>query len=64
MTVAELIGLLKQLPQDAPVSVNDELGGVFHEDVECVMYLPEDIQKEYGDRACVVLVVNEINSVE
>ena len=56
MTVAELIGLLKQLPQDAPVSVNDEGGGTFHEDVECAFYIPED--KEYGDRACVVLSVN------
>lgn len=64
MTVAQLIELLKQCPQDAPVSVNDELGGVFHEDVECVMYLSEEVQEEYGDRACVVLVVNEINSVE
>jgi hypothetical protein len=57
MTVSELIGLLKQLPQDAPVSVNDEQGGVFHEDVEWVFYRPED--KKYGDRACAILVVNE-----
>jgi hypothetical protein len=56
MTVAQLIGLLKQLPQDAPVSVNDEQGGNFHEDVETVFYVPEN--KEYGDRACVILVVN------
>ncbi len=56
MTVAQLIGLLKQLPQDAPVSVNDENGGNFHEDVECAFYVPES--KEYGDRACVILVVN------
>jgi hypothetical protein len=57
MTVSELIELLKQLPQDAPVSVNDEQGGNFHEDVEWVFYRPED--KKYGDRACVILVVNE-----
>jgi hypothetical protein len=56
MTVAQLIELLKQLPQDAPVSVNDELGGTFHEDVECAFYVPEDL--EHGDRACVILVVN------
>ena len=56
MTVAQLIELLKQLPQDAPVSVNDEQGGNFHEDVEAAWYCPED--KEYGDRACVTLVVN------
>ncbi len=59
MTVAELIGLLKQLPQDAPVSVNDENGGNFHEDVECAFYVPEN--KEYGDRACAILVVNGDN---
>jgi hypothetical protein len=56
MTVSQLIELLKQLPQDAPVSVNDEQGGNFHEDVETVFYVPED--KQYGDRACVILVVN------
>ena len=59
MTVAELIGLLKQLPQDAPVSVNDEGSGTFHEDVETVFYVPEN--KEYGDRACAILVVNGDN---
>ena len=56
MTVAQLIELLKQLPQDAPVSVNDEQGGRFHEDVECAFYVPED--PVYGDRAAVILVVN------
>jgi hypothetical protein len=56
MTVAQLIDLLKQLPQDAPVSVNDEQGGNFHEDVETVFYVPVD--PVYGDRACVILVVN------
>lgn len=56
MTVAQLIELLKQLPQDLPVSVNDELGGVFHEDVECVFSVPED--KDHGDRACAIIVVN------
>jgi hypothetical protein len=56
MTVAQLIGLLKQLPQDAPVSVNDEQGGVFHEDIDTVFYVPEN--KEFDDRACAVIVVN------
>jgi hypothetical protein len=56
MTVAQLIELLKQLPQDAPVSVNDEQGGNFHEDVETVFYVPVD--PVYGDRAAVILVVN------
>ena len=59
MTVAQLIELLKQLPQDAPVSVNDEQGGVFHEDVECAFYVPEN--PTYGDRACAILVVNGNN---
>ena len=54
MTVAQLIELLKQLPQDAPISVNDEGGGNFHEDVECAYFIPEYC----GDRACVVLTVN------
>ena len=56
MTVAQLIELLKQLPQDAPVSVNDEQGGIFHEDVECAFYVPVD--PVYGDRAAAILVVN------
>jgi hypothetical protein len=56
MTVAQLIELLKQLPQDAPVSVNDEQGGIFHEDVDTVFYVPEN--PEYGDRACAIIVVN------
>lgn len=58
MTVAQLIELLKQLPQDAPVSVNDEGGGNFHEDVECVFYVPKN--QEHGDRACAIIVVNGV----
>ena len=54
MTVAQLISLLKQLPQDIPVSVNDEAGGTFHEDVEFVFSAPKD----GDDRACAILVVN------
>ena len=54
MTVAELISLLKMLPQDIPVSVNDEAGGTFHEDVEFVFSAPKD----GDDRACAILVVN------
>ena len=56
MTVAQLIELLKQLPQDAPVSVNDEGSGIFHEDVDGVFYVPVD--PVYGDRAAAILVVN------
>ena len=59
MTVAQLIELLKQLPQDIPVSVNDEQGGTFHEDVEWVFSRPED--KKYGDRACAIIVVNGLD---
>jgi hypothetical protein len=56
MTVAQLIELLKQLPQDAPVSVNDEGSGIFHEDIDTVFYVPVD--PVYGDRAAAILVVN------
>jgi hypothetical protein len=56
MTVAELIELLKQLPQDVPVSVNDEGFGYFHEDIKAAWYCPED--EQHGDRACAIIVVN------
>ena len=59
MTVAQLIELLKTLPQDVSVSVNDERSRKFHEDIEDAFYVPED--KEHGDRACVILVVNTLN---
>jgi hypothetical protein len=59
MNVAQLIELLKQLPQDAPVSVNDEGNGIFHEDVEAAYYVPEF--PEYDERACVVLTVRGDN---
>lgn len=58
MTVAELIAQLQTLPQDLPVSVNDELGGTFHEDVEIAYEMEMD--ETYGDRACVVLSVNPL----
>ena len=58
MTVAQLIELLKQLPQDAPVSVNDEGSGIFHEDIDTVFYVPEN--KQFDDRACAVIVVNGV----
>ena len=57
MTVAQLIELLKLLPQDIPVSVNDEQGGNFHDTVGMVFHSPAD--PEYGDAECVVLAVNE-----
>lgn len=55
MTVAELIALLQTMPQDLPVSVNDECGHTFHEDVAGVFHCPAD--PVYDDRECVVLVV-------
>jgi len=58
MTVAEIIAQLQQMPQDLPVSVNDECGGVFHEDVTFVFRVDADV--EHGDRECVILVVNEM----
>jgi len=59
MTVAELIAKLQQCDPNLPVSVNDEANGNFIEDIDAVFFCPED--KEYGDRACVTLVVNEVN---
>lgn len=58
MTVAELIEQLMLMPQNLPVSVNDEGGGTFHEDVDAVFHMPED--QEHGDRACVVIAVNPL----
>ena len=57
MTVAELIAKLQEMDPNLPVSVYDEDGGIFHEDVDFVYFGEEN--EDYGDRACVVLVVNE-----
>ncbi len=57
MTVAELILKLQAMPQHLHVSVNDELGGNFHDTVGTVWHCPAD--EEYGDVECVVLAVNE-----
>ena len=56
MTVAELIAQLQTLPQDVKVVVNDECNAIFHEEVDCAVFIPEN--KEFGDDACVCLVVN------
>ena len=58
MTVAELIEKLKTLPQDMPVHINDECGGVLHEDIDCVFEIAAD--PEYGDEASVVIAVNPL----
>lgn len=57
MTVAELIAKLQTMDPTLPVSVNDETGGAFHEDIDFIYF--GEANEEYGDRACVVLVVNE-----
>lgn len=59
MTVAELIEILKTMPQDYPVEVNDNgNGNVFAiEQVDC--FLPEDMDPDYpDDEPSVVLQVN------
>lgn len=58
MTVAELIEKLKALPQDLSVHINDEAGGVLHEDIDCVFEIAAD--PEYGDAASVVIAVNPL----
>ena len=58
MTVAELIEKLKALPSDLPVHINDESGGVLHEEIDCVFEIAEDA--EYGDEASVVIAVNPL----
>lgn len=58
MTVDQLIKKLKGLPGDLPVHINDEAGGVLHEDIDCVFEIAED--PEYGDQAAVIIAVNAL----
>jgi hypothetical protein len=58
MTVAELIEKLKTMPQDLPVHINDEVGGIYHEEIDAVFDIAED--PEYGDEAAVVISVNSL----
>ena len=60
MTVAELIEHLRQLPQDLKVCINDEEGGVWHEEIDFVQHFVPDEPNVYEDEECVVLVVNEV----
>ena len=57
MTVAELIEILKTMPQDYPVEINDHNRGSisFVDRVDC--FLPEDIDPEFTDEdyPCVVI---------
>ena len=57
MTVAELIIQLQKMPQNLPVSFNDESGHHFIEDISGVFHLPYN--KEYGDRECVIIYYEE-----
>ncbi len=58
MTVDELIKKLKALPGDLPVHINDECGGVLHEEIDCVFEIAAD--PEFGDEASVVIAVNPL----
>ncbi len=59
MTVAELIEQLRQLPQDLKVTVNDEDGGRFFENIDFVYHWKPEEGNPYDDEECVTLVVNE-----
>ena len=59
MTVAELIDQLRQLPQHLKVCVNDESGGVWHENIDFVHHWVPDEPNVYEDEECVTLIVNE-----
>ena len=58
MTVDQLIEKLKTLPGNLPVHINDESGGVLHEDIDCVFEIAAD--PDYGDEASVVIAVNAL----
>jgi hypothetical protein len=58
MTVAELIEKLKTLPQDLPVHINDEAGGVYHDEIDAVFDIEHD--PEYDEEAAVVISVNPL----
>jgi hypothetical protein len=57
MTVAELIEILKTMPQDYPVEINDHNRGSisFVDRIDC--FGPEDIEPEFVDEdyPCVVI---------
>ena len=58
MTVDQLIKKLLALPCDLPVHINDEAGGILHEDIDAVFEIAED--PEYGDQAAVIIAVNAL----
>jgi hypothetical protein len=55
MIVSELIALLQKMPPDMPVHINDETGGKYIKDIDCVFFMQAN--EEYGDEAAVVIVV-------
>lgn len=57
MTVAQLIELLKTMPQHLPVCVNDEGAGVYHEEIDAVFEIEDDTN---SDEAAVVISVNAL----
>jgi hypothetical protein len=58
MTVAELIEKLKTMPQALPVHINDEAGGVLHEEIDIVYEIADD--PDYDDKASVIIAVNPL----
>jgi hypothetical protein len=58
MTVAELIEILKTMPQALPVQINDESAGVLHENIEGFGIFEVAANPEYGDEAAVIITVN------
>ena len=56
MTVAELIEILKTMPQDYPVEINDHHKGSISYIDRVVCFGPEDIDPEFADEdyPCVV----------
>ena len=58
MIVAELIEKLKTMPQDLPVHINDEAGGVYHDEIDAVFDIEDDT--EHGDESAVVISVNPL----
>ena len=59
MTVGELIAQLQKMHPSLPVSINDETGGTFHDNIDFLYHWQPDEENKYDDPECVVLVVNE-----
>ena len=58
MTVSELIELLKQVPQDLPIEINDNMGGqIIHID-GVDLFDGDDLDVEDGDYPVVIIQAN------